>query len=99
MDWLRVSNEADVIPFIKAVDKTRKQYYPEEIDMLTDAVSISMTYVLNKAIRMKKRGDFDLYVPGQTCEHKCNEECTGCKVGKRVRSDCTQCRKANLTNC
>ena len=28
MDWLRVYNEADVIPFIEAVDKTRKQYYP-----------------------------------------------------------------------
>ena len=34
MDWLRVYNEADVIPFIEAVDKTCSQYYPNEIDML-----------------------------------------------------------------
>ena len=33
MDWLRVYNEADVIPFIEAVNKTRKQYYPDEIDI------------------------------------------------------------------
>ena len=64
MDWLRVYKEAGVIPFIEAVDKTRKQYYPDEIDMLKDAVSIpgiSMTYVLNKALKMKKPGDPDLY--------------------------------------
>ena len=96
MDWLRVYNEADVIPFDEAVDKTHKQYYPDEIDMLKDAVSIpgiSMTYVLNKALKMKKPGDPDLYAPGQPCEHKCNEECIGCKDCKRVRSDCTQCTK------
>ena len=37
MDWLKVYNEGYVIPFIEAVDKTRKQYYP---DTLKDAVSI-----------------------------------------------------------
>ena len=82
MYWLRVYNEADVIPFIEAADKTRKQYYPDEIDMLKDTVSIpgiSMTYVLNKALKMKKPEDPDLYAPGQPCEHKCNEE--GC-LGK-----------------
>ena len=58
MDWLKVYNEADVIPFIKAIDKTRLQYYPNEIDMLKDVVSIpgiSMTYVLNKSLKMKKQ--------------------------------------------
>ena len=40
MDWLRVYNEADVISFIEALDKTRNQYYPDEIDMIKDAVSI-----------------------------------------------------------
>ena len=57
MDWSRVYNEADVIPFIEAVDKTHKQYYPDEIDMLKDVVSIpgiSITYALNKALKMKK---------------------------------------------
>ena len=39
MDWLLVYNEADVIPFIKAVNKTRNQYYPDKIDMLKDPVS------------------------------------------------------------
>ena len=51
MDWLREYNLVDVIPFVKAVDEERKCYYPDEIDMLRDAVSIlgiSMTYVLNK---------------------------------------------------
>ena len=48
MDWLRVYNEANVIPFIKAVDKTCWQYYPEKINMLKDMVNIpgiSMTYM------------------------------------------------------
>ena len=70
MDWLRVYNEADIVPFIEAVDKTHKQYYPDEIDMLKNAVSIPgilMTYVLNKALKMKKPGDPDLYAPGQLC--------------------------------
>ena len=96
IDWLRVYNEADVIPFIAAVDKTCKQYYPDEIDMLKDAVSIpgiSMTYVLNKALKVKKPGDPNLHAPEQPCEHKCNEECIGCKDCKRVRSDCMQCAK------
>ena len=39
-DWLREYNLADVVPFIEAVDKTRNQYYVDEIDILKDAVSI-----------------------------------------------------------
>ena len=99
MDWLRVYNVADVIPFIEAVNKTHKRYYPDEINMLKDAVSIpgiSMTYVLNKALKMKKPRDSDFYAPGQLCKHKCNEEgCIGkdCKDCKRVRVNCTQCTK------
>ena len=56
-DWLKEYNLADVEPFIEALEKTREQYYPDEIDLLKDAVSIpgiSMTYVLNKALKMKK---------------------------------------------
>ena len=70
MDWLRVYNEADVIPFIEAVNKTRQQYYHNKIDMLEDAVSIlgiSITFVLNKALKMKKPGDLELCAPGQPC--------------------------------
>ena len=33
MDWLRVYNEAGIIPLIKALNKTERQYYPNEIDM------------------------------------------------------------------
>ena len=102
MHWLKVYNKADIIPFIEAVDKTRKQYYPDEIDMLKDAVSVPrilMTYILNKALKMKKPGDPDLYALGQPCEHKYNKECIGCKDCKRVRSDCTQCAKNKLINC
>ena len=63
--------------------------------MLKDAVSIpgtSLTYVLNKALKMKP-GDPDLYAPGQLCTHKCNEGCIGigCKDCKQVKIDCTQC--------
>ena len=59
MNWLRVYDEADIISFIKAFKKTQNQYYPNEINMLKDAVSIPgipMTYVLNKALKMKKPG-------------------------------------------
>ena len=57
MDWLKEYNLAYVIPFVEALEKTREQYYPDKIDMLKDAVSIpgiSMTYVLNRALKMKK---------------------------------------------
>ena len=40
MDWLKECNLADVIPFVEALEETREQYYPDEIDMLKDAVSI-----------------------------------------------------------
>ena len=63
MDWLKEYNLAYVIPFVEALEKTREQYYPDKIDMLKDAVSIpgiSMTYVLNKALKMKKKRDPDL---------------------------------------
>ena len=40
-DWLKEYNLADVKPFIEALEKTREQYYPDEIDLLKDAVSIA----------------------------------------------------------
>ena len=103
MDWLREYNLVDVIPFIEAVDKTRKQYYPDEIDMLKDAVSIpgiSMTYVLNKALA-KTTGakENELYAPGLPCTHTCeacrtkNCPAAGCGKCKRVRNECNQCPK------
>ena len=36
IDWLRLYNEANDIPFLEAIDKTCKQYYPDEISMLKD---------------------------------------------------------------
>ena len=33
-DWLKEYNLADVTPFIQALEKTREQYYPDEIDLL-----------------------------------------------------------------
>ena len=101
MDWLREYNLADVIPFIEALDKTRKQYYPDEIDMLKDAVSIpgiSMTYILNKALTETAEGN-ELYPPGLPCMHTCeacrtkNHPAAGCKECKRVRNECNQCPK------
>ena len=66
-DWLEEYNLADVKPFINALEKTREQYYPDEIDLLKDAVSIpgiSMNYVLNKALKMKKKSEPDLLPQG-----------------------------------
>ena len=64
-------NIADVVPFVEAVEKTRKLYYSDKIDMLKDVVSISglsMKYVLNKTLSMNK--SLKLYAPGGLCE-KC----------------------------
>ena len=70
-DWLRVYNIADVVPFIEAFRKMVEQYYPDNIDVCKDAVSIpgiSMTYVLNKSLEKNKKlelihqGAFATYV-------------------------------------
>ena len=77
-DWFKEYNLADVKPFIEALEKTREQYCPDEIDLLKDAVSIpgiSMTYVLNKALKMKKKSDPDLSAPGEPCKCKCKNDC------------------------
>ena len=66
-DWLKEYNLADVKHFIGALEKTREQYYPDEIDLLKDAVSIpgiSMNYVLNEALKRKKYSEPDLLLPG-----------------------------------
>ena len=63
-DWLKEYNLADVKPFIEALEKTREQYYPDEIDLLKDAVSIpgiSMMYVLNEALKRKKYSEPDFF--------------------------------------
>ena len=98
MAWLKEYNLADVIPFVGALEKIRQQYCPDEIDMLKDAVSISgisMTYVLDKALKIKKKGDPDLYAPGQPCIHKCAEDCKKktCNEYKKTRQECVECTK------
>ena len=53
VDWLRVYNVADVVPFIEAFRKMTEQYYLDKTDVCKDAVSIpriSMTFVLNKSL-------------------------------------------------
>ena len=97
-DWLKEYNLADVEPFIEALEKTREQYYPDEIDLLKDAVSIpgiSMTYVLNKALKMKKKSDPDLFAPGDPCKCKCKNDCQkkGCEKCKKIRDNCKICTK------
>ena len=91
-DWLEEYNLADVEPFIEALEKTREQYYPDKIDLLKDAVSIpgiSMTYVLNKALKMKKKSDPDLFAPGDPCKCKCKNDCweKKCRDCKQIRKD------------
>ena len=105
MDWLKVYNKADEILFIEAVDKTHKQYYPDEIDMFKDEVSIpgiSTMYVLNKSLRMKQPGEPPLFAPGQPCFHKCTKYEVDPKPGrekcKKVRNGCMQCAKTSHMN-
>ena len=97
-DWLKECNLADVKPFIEALEKTREQYYPDEIDLLKDAVSIpgiSMNYVLNKALKMKKKSDPDLFAPGDPCKCKCKVDCkkVRCEKCKGIRDNCEICTK------
>ena len=91
-------NLADVKPFIEALEKTREQYYPDEKDLLKDAVSIpgiSMMYVLNEALKRKKYSEPDLFAPGEPCKCKCSDDCkkVSCKDCKEVRKDCKICTK------
>ena len=97
-DWLKEYNLADVKPFIEALEKTREQYYPDEIDLLKDAVSIpgiSMMYVLNEALRRKKYSEPDLFAPGEPCKCKCSDDCEeeGCEKCKEIRDNCKICTK------
>ena len=93
-DWLREYNLADVVPFIEALDKTRKQYHPDEIDLLKDAVSIpgiSMTYVLSKALDLRPPNEPELYAPGEPCTCTCTPDCSKkvCPVCKKNKT-CVQ---------
>ena len=97
-DWLKEYNLADVTAFIQALEKTREQYYPDEIDLLKDAVSIpgiSMTYVLNEAEKRRKYSEPALFAPGEPCKCKCSDDCgkKGCEDCKEVRKDCETCIK------
>ena len=83
MDWLRKYNLADVVPFVEAVKKTRRQYYDDEIDILKYTVSIpgvSMCHVLNKLLKLNP--DIKLYAPREPCKHKCEESC---RLAERFR--------------
>ena len=99
-DWLKENNLADVTPFIEALEKTREQYYPDEIDLLKDAVSIpgiSMMYVLNEALKRKKYSEPDLFAPGEPCKCECSsDDCgktEGCEKCKEIRDNCKICTK------
>ena len=97
-DWLKEYNLADVKPFIEALEKTREQYYPDEIDLLKDAVSIpgiSMMYVLNEALRRKIYSEPDLFAPGEPCKCECSDDCeeVRCKKCKEIRDNCKICTK------
>ena len=97
-DWLKEYNIADVTPFIEALEKTREQYYPDEIDLLKDAVSIpgiSMMYVLNEALKRKKYSEPDLFAPGEPCKCECSDDCeeAGCEKCKEICDNCEICTK------
>ena len=97
-DWLKEYNLADVKPFIEALEKTREQYYPDEIDLLKDAVSIpgiSMMYVLNEALKRKKYSEPDLFAPGEPCKCKYSDDCekAGCEKCREISKDCKICTK------
>ena len=99
-DWLKEYNLADITPFIEALEKTREQYYPDEIDLLKDAVSIpgiSMMYVLNEALKRKKYSEPDLFAPGEPCKCECSSDDCGktedCEKCKEIRDNCKICTK------
>ena len=99
-DWLKEYNLADVTPFIEALEKTREQYYPDEIDLLKDAVSIpgiSVMYVLNEALKRKKYSEPDLFAPGEPCKCECSsDDCgktEGCEKCQEIRDNCKICTK------
>ena len=97
-DWLKEYNLADVKTFIEALEKTREQYYPDEIDLLKDAVSIpgiSMMYVLNEALKRKKYSEPDLFAPGEPCKCKCSDDCeeARCEKCREISKDCKICTK------
>ena len=94
-DWLKEYNLADVKPFIEALEKTREQYYPDEIDLLKDAVSIasiSMMYVLNEALKRKKYSEPDLFAPGVPCY--CKRSSADCE-----KEECEKCKEIRDGNC
>ena len=94
-DWLKEYNLADVEPFIEALEKTREQYYKDEIDLLKYAVSIpgiSMMYVLNESLKRKKYGEPDLFAPGDPCYCKrCSDDCE--------KEECEKCKEIFDGNC
>ena len=74
--------------------------------MLKDALSIpgiSMTYVLNKSLKMKQPDKLPLFAPGQPCGLKCTK-CESnpkqdCKECKKVWNDSMNVQKTSLMNC
>ena len=54
-----------------------------------------MTYVLNKALKIKKKSDPDLFAPGDPCKCKCKNDCQkkGCEKCKEIRDNCEICTK------
>lgn len=53
-DWMQVYNVVDLVSFIEPFRTTVEQYYPKNIDVCKDAISIqsiSMKYVLNKSLK------------------------------------------------
>lgn len=70
-DWLRKCNLVDVKPFIEGLEKTKKQYYPDNNDILKEAINIVgvlMTYVLNKSLQLKE-GEPDIRSRNALCPH------------------------------
>ena len=94
-DWLKEYNLADVKPFIEALEKTREQYYKDEIDLLKDAVSIpgiSMMYVLKESLKRRKYGEPYLFAPGDPCYCKrCSADCE--------KEECEKCKEIFDGNC
>ena len=105
-DWLRIYNVVDVVPYIEAFRQMDEQYYPDNIDVCKDAVSIpgiSMTYVLNKSL--EKNEKLELYSPGGIY-HLCRdirEELQHCSCNGALKCGvyCEECQldMKNLEKC
>lgn len=92
-NWLQVYTVADVLSLIKSFRKGAEQYYPDEIVVCIDVVSVSailMTYVLNKCFEKDKKVELGvLHVHQNKGEELMSCTCNGTL---KISGYCEECQ-------